>query len=810
MTLEEQSDDERQIPNKESKSITLVKTKNKQGRSINQPPKGIIPEEEALKSDVDFRFSCDLCGYRARQPNTLQVHVQMNHLNLLFQCKICDFALKERYITRKHISKVHSIKHEDINDFLCIKCGICQNTGNIDEITEHISQYHPEFTNYLHFSRRKKKKYIAINFKCIFCSEDFSNLPRYRTSAIRNHLQSVHVKSLYKCDQCLYESKTLFSVHSHINSSHDFPRNLEADERKELTRLHVRHKCSICSFEIADSEKDIMMYHMKINHEIDLLKTESPNYCNKCNFSSITRKMLKLHKKNTHPNTAKHQCPLCDFEVDLRSNFLLHLHKHIGTTYLCNYCNFQSRKRLEFKKHYTTQHTNVFDEESFSIIDKATLKCVSCNIKTEGRNYHNHMIEKHKFPLVKQRLWRKGLLSSEHSKHKCSVCEFGTNIKANFVTHMEKHIGTVYFCNLCDYQSKAKNLSVTHIMNIHKNEYVDKQSIDHITCKCTPCDIQITGRKYKNHMIQVHEFPLQEKEFLNGDEKEKTLSNKKDFSKHSKSSYSDKDHSNDRHKCPNCEYRSNSKFLFLLHLHKHLGTRYICNICQLETKYRAKIKRHFTDQHKEEYTGKQNWMMDNITWKCDNCNLKASGREYKIHMINVHNFNIKDRRFSEAKKTIRQNKMKQFPHNCPQCQYGTKLLSNMREHMYTHMGTSFSCKLCKISSNRRGIILNHVMEKHKKEVQLDPNNWIAKYVLCYCTNCDVTLSSDELHEHSVKIHAFPLKTKAPVSWVNTKSLPARNIEPVTSMKTRSQKDIGLMLKLTQLPIAVNVLRNNKY
>ena len=800
MTLEEQSDGERQIPLKESNMTTLSRNKIKQGRHINQPPKGVMPEEETLQSDVDFRFCCDFCGYRARQPNTLQVHVEMNHINLLFQCKICDFALKERYITRKHISKVHSIKHEDINDFLRTECGICQNTGKVDEITEHISQCHPEFTNFLHVTRRKKKKYAPINFKCIICSEDFSNLPRYRTSAIRNHVQSVHVKSLYKCDQCPYESKTLFAVHSHINSSHDFPRNLEADERKELTRLHVRHKCSLCGFEIANSEKDIMMDHMKVNHEGELLKKESPNYCNKCNFRSISRKMLKFHKKTTHPNTEKHQCPLCDFEADQRCNFLLHLHKHIGTTYLCNHCDFQSRKRLEFKKHYTTQHTNVFGEESFSIIDKATFKCVTCNIKTEGRNYHNHMIEKHKFPIVKQLLWRKDSISGEvkiHSKYKCSLCEHGTNFKANFVIHMEKHIGTVYFCNLCDYQSKIKHCFVSHIRNQHQEEYVDKQTVDHMTCKCTPCDIQITGRKYKSHMIQIHEFPLHD------NEEKKTSTTKQDYFKTSKSSYSDKDHSNDLHKCPNCKYGSNSKFLFMLHLHKHLGTRYICNICQLEIKGRAEIKHHFRDQHKKEYTGKQNWMMDNITWKCEKCNLQISGREYKIHMINIHNFNIKDRRFSEANQTIIQNERKQFPHNCPQCQYGTKLLSNMREHMYTHMGTSFSCKLCETTSKRRGIILNHMMEKHKKEVRLDPNNWISKYVMCYCTSCAVSLSSGELDEHIVRVHAFPLKTKAPVSRINMKILQAPTIKPVTTMKTRSPKDIALMLKLAQLPIAVN-------
>ena len=450
ITLEEQPDEEMQSPIEGFMIKTaLSQSKTKQVIPTHQLPKGIISEKDTLMSNFELKFSCNFCGYRARTIHTLQVHGQMNHLELVFQCMICDLALKERYTVRKHISDAHSIPQEDNNDFLLVKCGLCQHTGSEDETTEHISQDHQNFTAFWHIPRQLKT--LRLNFKCPFCTEDFSNLPKYRASYLKTHLQAVHVKSLYKCGQCSYESRTLTFVQSHIHSSHDFPTNLETTESKELTRLHVRHRCYVCGYELADSEKDKLIEHMEVNHKSHLLKTESSNQCDKCNFSSLTRKKLKVHKRIMHPDTAN------------------------------------------------------------------------------------------------------------QPRHKCSLCEYQTNIKHSFVRHMEKHIGTVYLCNHCHYQFKDKSFLIKHIKHQHKYGNEDKQAIDHMTCKCCPCNVQTTGSKYTDHMIQVHAFPLQDKRFSN-DNKAKHLV--------------ERDHSNHLHKCRSCNFESNIKFKFISHLHKHLGTRY--------------------------------------------------------------------------------------------------------------------------------------------------------------------------------------------------------------------------------------------
>ena len=805
--MEEESEDYRHtsIDDCQMKiSLGVSKSTRKQWRPTNQPPKGIILEEEAVKSNFHLKFSCDFCGYSAKQLHTLQVHGQMNHLSLVFQCNICDFALKEKYTIRKHVSETHSITNEVINDFIQIECGVCQNTGNVDETMEHISQKHPNFTQFLHAPERKIPNYVRMGYKCPFCNEDFSNLPRHRGLHLKGHLQTVHVRSLFKCEQCSFQSRTLPSVRSHIHNSHNFPINLDTYESKELTRLHIRHKCNVCGFELSDSEKDKMLDHMKSDHINHLLKTEF-RQCDKCNFQSSTRKKMKVHKNSAHPNTANHKCPLCDHESNIRGNFLLHLHNHIGTTYICKDCDFQSRRRKEFKTHYSTEHMN--GEESFSIIDRTTVKCTSCNIETKGRNYHNHMIQKHNFPILKQLLWRKDMHSSEkQSKHKCSLCEYQTNIKNYFVMHMERHIETMYLCNHCEYQSKDRRFFVKHTRDQHKDEYADKQTryADHMTCKCTTCEIETTGTTYKDHMIQVHKFLLHDERFLYGSKE--SLHGKSNGSQKSKSSSRNKDYSNYKHKCPTCEFGSMNKFNLILHLHKHIGTTYKCNICELETKYRTQLRSHFKDKHIKEYTGTQNWIMDKVTWKCQACILQTNGKEYKIHMMIIHNFNIKDRRLSEARRSFIPNKIKLFTLKCPKCKYGTNLMLTMREHMFTHIRTLFSCYLCKEPSQRRGITLNHVMEKHKKEVRLNPNNWISKYVLGHCTSCNVTLSSIELDEHLVRIHSFPSNKKAPMPLINTRSLRAQNTAPPSiKMKKRSPKDIGLMLKLAELPIAVNVV-----
>ena len=449
---------------------------------------------------------------------------------------------------------------------------------------------------------------------------------------------------------------------------------------------------------------------------------------------------------------------------------------------------------------------NVYVEKSFSIIDRATVKCTSCNMETKFRNYHNHMIQKHKFPILKQLVWPNILSSEKQSKHKCSVCEYQTNIKNIFFMHMEKHIETVYLCNHCEYQSKDRRFFIKHIRYQHKAEYADKQTryADHMTCKCTPCEIETTGETYRDHMIQVHKFPLKDERFIYGN-----IHGKMNDSNKSKSYSRKKDYSNYKHKCPTCEFGSMNKFNLISHLHKHIGTTYKCNICEMETKYRTLLSSHFKGQHVKEYTGKHNWIMDKVTWKCETCNLQTNGKEYKIHMMTVHDFNIKDQRLSEARRSSLSNKRKLFPLNCPTCKYGTRHLLKMIAHMYTHVETLFSCYICEESSKRRGIILNHVMEKHKKEVRLNPNNWISKYVLGHYISCNITLSSIELDEHLVKIHSFPSKPKTPLPLINTRILRVENTATPIKRKTRSQKDIGLMLKLAELPIAVNVVQNNK-
>lgn len=63
-----------------------MKTSLAESRSTRKQwtPKGIILEEEAVKSKVHLKFSCDFCVYRAKELHTLQVHGQMNHLSLVF------------------------------------------------------------------------------------------------------------------------------------------------------------------------------------------------------------------------------------------------------------------------------------------------------------------------------------------------------------------------------------------------------------------------------------------------------------------------------------------------------------------------------------------------------------------------------------------------------------------------------------------------------------------------------------------------------------------------------------------------------
>ena len=465
-----------------------------------EPKTKILPTTNRFiefSEDLDeTKLPCPHCGYRAKKASALQVHVQMNHLNLHYLCKVCAYKTKEIWYLRKHIRSNHKkIAREDVESLIIWECGICKWTALRDEMNVHIAEEHPEFENYV-FSRERGPADKV--FKCKICNTDFSS-EKFKTMNLRNHMQNVHIKAIFKCDKCSFEEVNLHFLYNHIQQTH-LPDNLEKSEERECTKLYVIYKCHICDFELAESDKRQMLDHMQSTHEQEMKNSQIQ--CGECELVAGTRKQLSFHMMKRHPNAntgiiLKYQCPLCEHGSQSSSNLRIHMHSHIGTSYLCNICSFTTKHKNNFRDHFMTEHAVM---QKGSMRENTIYHCAMCDIQAGAQEYDMHMIKVHKHPVKDKKQPR---------KYQCPLCEHGSNLIANLSLHMHGHIRTTYCCKFCNFTSQNSIKFRAHFITTHMFEKRNKGWISqNTTYHCDICDFQADVREYESHMINSHRLPV--------------------------------------------------------------------------------------------------------------------------------------------------------------------------------------------------------------------------------------------------------------------------------------------------------------
>ena len=186
----------------------------------------IIPDklEYEIKTEVDFsaneninekKFPCNLCSFRAKLPNTLQVHVEMNHIVLRYFCTVCDYNSKEKYTLKKHVKLQHGQDSDNGVDF---KCGLCEHRGKETNFKEHIKHIREEHALYSFIYtnpiRIKISNNIVFRNKCEYCSSTFD---KSRKAVYIKHMDRVHMGLLYECELCQYNCKYIEGIRKHFS-----------------------------------------------------------------------------------------------------------------------------------------------------------------------------------------------------------------------------------------------------------------------------------------------------------------------------------------------------------------------------------------------------------------------------------------------------------------------------------------------------------------------------------------------------------------------------------------------------------------
>ena len=722
------------------------------------------------ETDIEYSQECEFCDYRARILHTLQVHVQMHHMQVSYQCKMCNFTLtrvKEKYVTRKHITVVHGVKEEDVDKHLYVQCGLCENLETMENSFVHFETEHPQYSKYLSFSKNQSKK-SSSDFtpsRCKYCSEDFSNIPN-RRQLFKQHLQNVHLKATFKCDKCDFETKVKQGLIYHIQDTH-MPANLERHEQVEWTRLHIIYQCNFCDFQLTFDKKGEMVKHMECSHG-EVLKSAKTFSCNECDFLGGSNLKIRHHKNRAHApidTTKAFKCSMCKFGTNEPSNMTLHIHRHMQPKLICNICDFKTDRRLKLKSHFRDQHKR--EATANYMRNFVTFLCEVCQLKASSRAYDDHLVSHHNFTCLKEGQNKELKNSQEVVELKpfaqcsfvCTECDYGTNIASNMRIHIHRHIGSSFSCNLCGLKSRKKSIMASHFAAAHKEALKQKNWMENtITCHCKACGVTCSSKEFDQHLEKQHAYPAVARQYQDNT-KTPMLALKLETEKV-------KTPITELHlKCPDCLYRSKYLYNIREHMHKvHTRTFYSCSLCKFNCIRRSQVERHISSVHK---IVKTEVVVNSFTCHCKACGIAAKCDVFTNHLTTVHNFPSARKYESKCKETITSNQNQNTKPNHPkpiqiQNKYQTKtnrcnscprafLSQNILHHHVArkHLRILYSCNICDLKTDSTSRLKEHVDTKHSG----------VSSSSTYCGTCDVTIQDNADQNHLKNVHSSLLETR---------------------------------------------------
>ena len=143
----------------------------------------------------------------------------------------------------------------------------------------------------------------------------------------------------FPCGQCDYQSVRKIGVKRHEDAVH----------------LGIKYDCNECPK--AYSNQDELKLHKKSAHEGVFYQ------CEQCNKTFPQHKTLLLHEREHQGIVTK--CTQCEKSFNNVTALNYHINKqHEGLKYVCDLCNFKTKKIFRFKEHKGTVHTFEVSEKA--------------------------------------------------------------------------------------------------------------------------------------------------------------------------------------------------------------------------------------------------------------------------------------------------------------------------------------------------------------------------------------------------------------------------------------------------------------
>ena len=271
------------------------------------------------------KSNCTFCSFKTKTFSLLNTHMIYSHLDILYQCKICDKEIRNlvairHHIIQKHIGKIDkkiyagkrlklsTEQRRFVWDNLLRHCLICQRKiVKGEDIENHILVNHTDKHEKKKKRRTKRRKSSNLEFKCQECNYS-SNMK----GNLIIHVKSQHLKVKYICKKCSFETGNL---QTHQKSHNQIDTKL---------KVPFESKCPPCSFttenhlEFDEHVKERHLSYLKFQRR-RAKKTERvknsesrnlPHKCNECKYASRMKGQLKTHITDKHMK-AKFTCSNC-------------------------------------------------------------------------------------------------------------------------------------------------------------------------------------------------------------------------------------------------------------------------------------------------------------------------------------------------------------------------------------------------------------------------------------------------------------------------------------------------------------------
>ena len=176
--------------------------------------------------------------------------------------------------------------------------------------------------------------------KDMVCPQCDKRLKKTNWVGLKLHIDRMHpdcgLEKTFKCDEC---EKTLIFKCSLI-------------KHKRQTHSKKRHVCDICGHELESNAR--LKEHIDAKHKSEEV---AKLLCDKCDFSTVTKKYLTTHMLRKHSSKKFRKCPYCEYKTPDISRFQVHIdryHQDVGgeKKHICDICNsaFIYERSLKYHK----------------------------------------------------------------------------------------------------------------------------------------------------------------------------------------------------------------------------------------------------------------------------------------------------------------------------------------------------------------------------------------------------------------------------------------------------------------------------